>query len=153
MLTRQWIYSSLLNLEELCKHKAYITPVIDETNANFYKYHSLFNWALSRENLSSGFPTKWDSNQSPQLKRLARKNELSFVASWGMVLSKRRITKALIRLRGCAGWSAPLLFAILWRQVFSRGGNYGIVCQNWPETYEYSMTFNQSSWIFVKSVL
>ena len=41
-----------------------------------------------------------------------------------MVLSKKRITKALIRLRGCAGWSAPLLFATLRRQVFSwRGPN------------------------------
>ena len=28
-----------------------------------------------------------------------------------MVLFKKRITKALIRLRGCAGWSAPVLFA------------------------------------------
>ena len=27
-----------------------------------------------------------------------------------MVLPKTRITKALIRLRGCAGWSAPVLF-------------------------------------------
>ena len=27
------------------------------------------------------------------------------------ILSKQRTTKALIRLRGCAGWSAPLLFA------------------------------------------
>ena len=31
------------------------------------------NWAASRENLSSGFPTKRVSNQSPQLQRLARK--------------------------------------------------------------------------------
>ena len=28
-----------------------------------------------------------------------------------MVLFKKRITKALIRLRGCAGWTAPVLFA------------------------------------------
>ena len=28
-----------------------------------------------------------------------------------MILSKKRITKALISLRGCAGWSAPLLLA------------------------------------------
>ena len=28
-----------------------------------------------------------------------------------MILSKKRITKAMISLRGCAGWSAPLLFA------------------------------------------
>ena len=27
-----------------------------------------------------------------------------------MVLLKKRITKVLIRLGGCAGWSAPLLF-------------------------------------------
>ena len=32
-------------------------------------------------------------------------------ASLDMILPKTRITKALIRLRGCAGWSAPVLFA------------------------------------------
>ena len=31
------------------------------------------NWALSQENLSTGFLTKQDSNQSPQLHGLARK--------------------------------------------------------------------------------
>ena len=30
-------------------------------------------WASPRQNLSSGFPTKWDSNQPAQLQRLARK--------------------------------------------------------------------------------
>ena len=39
-----------------------------------------------------------------------------------MILSKKRITKVLIRLRGCAGWSAPVLFANPRRQVFSRQG-------------------------------
>ena len=39
-----------------------------------------------------------------------------------MVLCEKRITKALIRLRGCAGWSAPVLFANPRRQVFSRRG-------------------------------
>ena len=28
-----------------------------------------------------------------------------------MILSKKQVTKALIRLNGCAGWSAPLVFA------------------------------------------
>ena len=74
-------------------------------------------WASSRENLSSGLLTKGDSNQSPQLQRLARKIELFFVASLDMVLFKKRITKALIRLCGCTGWSAPLLSANLQRQV------------------------------------
>ena len=32
-----------------------------------------------------------------------------------MIFSKKRITKALICLRGCAGWSAPLMF------TYSRG--------------------------------
>ena len=39
-----------------------------------------------------------------------------------MVLSKKRITKAMIRLHGCTGWSAPVLFANPRRQVFSRLG-------------------------------
>ena len=34
-----------------------------------------------------------------------------------MILSSKRITKALISLHGCAGWSAPLLFANHRRQV------------------------------------
>ena len=33
------------------------------------------------------------------------------VVSLDMILSNKRITESLIRLRGCAGWSAPLLFA------------------------------------------
>ena len=47
------------------------------------------------------------------------KIEISLVASLDMVLSKQRSTKALIRLRGWAGWSAPMLFANPRRQVFS----------------------------------
>ena len=42
-----------------------------------------------------------------------------------MVLSKKRITKALISLRRCAGWSAPLLFAKPRRQAFLRRGDVG----------------------------
>ena len=79
----------------------------------------LSNWVSTPQNLSSGFPTKRDSNQSPQLQRLARKS-ISPVVSLDMVLSKTRITKTLISLRGCAGWSTSLLFANHRRQVFSR---------------------------------
>ena len=39
-----------------------------------------------------------------------------------MILCKKRITKSLIRLRGCAGWSASVLFVNPWRQVLSRHG-------------------------------
>ena len=44
---------------------------------------------------------------------------ISFVASLDMLLSNKLITKALIRLHGCAGWTAPLLFTNPQRQVFS----------------------------------
>ena len=39
------------------------------------------------------------------------KSEILHVASFDMILSNKLITKALIRLQGCAGWSVPLLFA------------------------------------------
>ena len=35
--------------------------------------HTGYIWARMRENLSSGFPTKRASKQSPQLQRLSRK--------------------------------------------------------------------------------
>ena len=41
-----------------------------------------------------------------------------------MVLREKRIIKELISLRGCAGWSASLLFANPRSQVFSRRGPY-----------------------------
>ena len=34
------------------------------------------SWASTRQNLSSGFPTKRDSNQSPHLQRLPRRSKL-----------------------------------------------------------------------------
>ena len=45
--------------------------------------------------------------------------KFSHVASLDMILSNTRITRTLIRLRACAGWSAQLLFA---RQVFLHRG-------------------------------
>ena len=74
-------------------------------NQDFWKVGS-YIWASSRENLSSGFPISefqtcllgsWTS----------QKIEILPVASLHIILS----TKALIRLPGHAGWSAPVLFA------------------------------------------
>ena len=39
-----------------------------------------------------------------------------------MILSEKVITKLLIKLRGSAGWSAPVLFPSPRVQVFSRRG-------------------------------
>ena len=82
---------------------------------NMFLVYMRSKWGSSRETLSSGYPTKHVSNQASQLHRLARK--LKFHLQQVYI---QRITKALIRLRGCAGWSAPALFANPRRQVFSR---------------------------------
>ena len=37
--------------------------------------------------------------------------EVLAIAGRGIILFRQRTAKVLIRLRGCAGWSAPLLFA------------------------------------------
>ena len=37
--------------------------------------------------------------------------EILTIASGGVIPSRQRTTKAMIRRRGCASWSAPLLFA------------------------------------------
>ena len=51
------------------------------------------------------------SNQPTQLQRLVQLNaEILCVASLSIILSWERTIKALIRLRGCVGWSAPLVF-------------------------------------------
>ena len=64
----------------------------------YIKFSVNYIWALPWENLSSGLLTKQVSNQSPQLQRLARKNEILPVASLHTILSKKWTTKALIRL-------------------------------------------------------
>ena len=64
-------------------------------------------WATSRENLSSGFATRVDSNWPAQPQRL----EISDIETRGIILSRQWTTKVLIRLRRCAVWPASLLFA------------------------------------------
>ena len=49
--------------------------------------------------------------QHSQPQRLDRNSEVSLGASLNTILFNLRIAKALNRLRGCASWSVPLLFA------------------------------------------
>ena len=82
-------------------------------------------WASMPENLSSVILIV-----KGRLKPLSSATETSLkikilhVASLYTILSKKQITKALISLRLCVGWSAPLLVANLRRQVFSLRGPY-----------------------------
>ena len=53
---------------------------------------------------------------------------MRLVVRLDMILSSKQITKVLIRLRRCAGWSAPLLFANHRGQIFQRHSpNHGRV--------------------------
>ena len=91
-----------------------ITPCIKIDKLLVVYIFKNISWALTRQNLSSGFQQVFlrVSNQSLQLQKLARKFKISPVASLHMILSKKRITKALIGLLGCAGWSAPVFSRI-----------------------------------------
>ena len=92
-------------------------PIFVGTDFNVYeqdKFHALLIWAwkgLITSNQFSGFATKPDSNQPAQLQGLAK--YLIFVCNkWRyIILFRKRKTKTQTRLRGCAGWSASLLFA------------------------------------------
>ena len=81
-------------------------------------------WASSWENVSSGVcdqvrlkPACSDTEESYSLESLD-------LESTHTILSRQRTTKELIRLRGCASWSAPLLFAYGIRHIFSWPGSF-----------------------------
>ena len=64
-----------------------------------------------------------------------------------MILSKKRITKALIRLLWRLGWYAPVLFENLQRQVFLRRGPSNVICfndGNIIKTDKHIMLYNSS---------
>ena len=57
-----------------------------------------YNLATSRENLSSSVSIRYNTNRPAQLQRLASL-EISAIKSGGIILSRQRTTKVLIRLR------------------------------------------------------
>ena len=67
--------------------------------------------ASSWENVSSGVSDQARHKPACAATETSWSLEISAIESRDIILSKQRITKALIRLRECAGWSAPLLFA------------------------------------------
>ena len=60
----------------------------------------------------------------PSATETSENSKFSLVARLDMILSNKLMSKALIRLGGCAGWSASLLFANPERQVYSRRGPF-----------------------------
>ena len=66
------------------------------------------------------FQTRPDTNRPAQRSHRSYLESLNFGYKFrDIILSKQRTTKTLIRLRRCAGWSAPLSFAYEIRHIFS----------------------------------
>ena len=85
-------------------------------------YMKFMKWATSRENLSSGIFNQVRFKSACSATEASENLETLDIASIHIILSKQRTTKVLIRLRGCAGWSAPLLFAYVIRHSFAWPG-------------------------------
>ena len=90
-----------------------------------------YKWASSWENLSSGVSDQVGLKLACSATEASMRLEILVTETRDFKLSKQWTIKALIRLRGCAGWSAPLLFAYDIRHVFSWPGSNIIVTKYW----------------------
>ena len=77
------------------------------------------SWASSGENVSSGVSDQVRLKPACSATETSYNLEISAIESRDIIISKQWTTKALIRLRRCAGRSVPLLFAYDIRHVFS----------------------------------
>ena len=84
---------------------------------------SFCNWATTWQNVSSEVSDQARHKPACAATEASMRLEILAIESRAIRLSKQRTTRMLIRLRGCAGWSAPLLFAYGIRQVFSLAGS------------------------------
>ena len=74
--------------------------------------------------------------------------EISAIASKGIILSRQRTAKALNRLCGCAGWSAPLLFAY----VINRFSHDETQFMNWISRCVQGWIFTATEWWMDKPI-
>ena len=91
------IYLKRVKTLSQCKNlgiNTYVTAESEHVNQNLYE--PCHDKMCLRES-----PTRPDKNRPAQPQKLASL-EISAIESRGIILSKERTTKALIRLRGCA---------------------------------------------------
>ena len=84
--------------------------------------HCILIWASSWEKVSLGVSDQVRLKLACSATGASRRLEILVTETRDIIPSRQRTTKALIRLRGCAGWSAPLLFAFNIRHVLSWPG-------------------------------
>ena len=76
------------------------------------------NWASSWENVSLGVSDQVRHKLACSATEASMRLEILVTETRDITLSRQRTIKALIRLSGCAGWSALLLFAYDIRHIF-----------------------------------
>ena len=81
-------------------------------------------WALSWKNLSSQVSGQVRLKLACSFTEASIRLGILVTETRDITLSRQRITKALIRLCGCAGWSEPLLLVYDIRHVFSWPGSF-----------------------------
>ena len=69
-----------------------------------------------------------------------------------IILSKQWTTTVLVRLRGCAGWSAPLLFAYDIWHIFAWLGPYGDINGNVKQCRPWTDCFWRNNLIWVYTI-
>ena len=74
------------------------------------------------------FPTRSDSKLACSATEASMMVDILVTETRDITLSRQRATKMLIRLCGCADWSAPLLFAYDIRHIFSWPGSLIFSC-------------------------
>ena len=102
----------------LLAHSVWLQPLslqplslgLFDTICFYSKIHWII-WASSRENVSSGIFDQVRFKPAFSATEASWSLDISNITSRDVVLSRQRTTKALIWLRGCASWCAPLLFA------------------------------------------
>ena len=115
VLFLSWVFSYYWSYK-VCSQRSFCPFVLDCTKHNI--------WASSWENVSLGVSGQVRLKLACSATEDSIRLESLVTETRGITLSRQRITKVLIRLRGCAGWSAPLLFAYDVRHVFSWLGSY-----------------------------
>ena len=91
--------------------------VVKNTDTAVLK-EKLYMWASSWENASSGVSYQVRLKLACSATEASMRPEILVTETRDIMLSKQRTTTAQIRLRRCAGWSVPLLFAY---NTFSHG--------------------------------
>ena len=102
----------------MSSHNIFLVEIRRKSSFIYHPIPTINIWAMSRENLSSGVSDRVSLKPVCAATETRQRLEILDFPSISIILSRQWTTKALISLSGCAGWSAPLLFAYGIKQVF-----------------------------------